>query len=224
MPTVARLQVEPVGIDHVRRAGDVAAHRHHMHRRRFAPARRRALHGAREAEEGRAVRQLRQLHADAARAWRRPGARPIAGRTRRSARRGSRRRRSACPHCRPGSTRRKKKGTPRAPSRCRVDRRCAGLLEADAEARGQRLHVVAQLARGGEVGRVGHQQRAGGVVQQADADQLPRPPAWRARRPPCAVSTASPRLQQHELEGHVEAAALARQRLRQVAGARASGS
>jgi hypothetical protein len=87
------------------------------------------------------------------------------------------------------------------------------LLEGNAEARRQRVHVVAQLTRGGEKGRVGHQERGGGVVEQADADE---------RRGFCAGGLVVahggvhrlPRFQQEQLEGQAEAAPLARQRFR----------
>jgi hypothetical protein len=88
------------------------------------------------------------------------------------------------------------------------------LLEGHAEARRQRFHVVAQGARGGDEGGVGHQQRGGGVVQQADADQRRRLGAGGLVAAHGGVHRLA-RFQQHQLEGEAEAPPLARQRLGQ---------
>src|ERR1700742_4605790 len=55
-------------------------------------------------------------------------------------------------------------------------------LEPDAEAATEPVHVVAELLRGLEEGRVGHQERAGKVVREPDARQRPRLVASERRR------------------------------------------
>jgi hypothetical protein len=95
----------------------------------------------------------------------------------------------------------------------------ACLLEGNAEARGHRLHVVAQFAHRGEKGVVGHQHRRGEVVQQADAQHHPGLGGRGLGRGHHRLHRVA-RLHQHELEGELEAAALARQAVGQVEAAR----
>ena len=102
-----------------------------------------------------------------------------------------------------GSTRRKKNGTPRAPGRCRLESRwqaCSKLTRRSGR-RGRPRRGAARAPRL-EERLVGHQQRAGDVVEQADADQHRRLPARRARLRSRIGSTALARFQQRQLEGH----------------------
>jgi hypothetical protein len=50
----------------------------------------------------------------------------------------------------------------------------AGLLEAHPEALAQAIDVVAHRVRGGAEAAIGHQQRAGGIIGEADAEQFAR--------------------------------------------------
>ena len=92
------------------------------------------------------------------------------------------------------------------------------MFEGYAKARGKQLHIVPQILRGGEEQRVGHQDRGGDVIQQADADEH----RGFGRRW-CGAGDDGfdgiARLEQRKLEGHLESAAFARQRFGEEKGA-----
>ena len=173
-----------------------------------------ADHGAGEAEECGAVRQLRHLHHAPA-----PGVASATCTTQRgheppkraNGKPAAENRLDTLPA---GSTRTKKNGTPRSPGRCNEDSRwqaCSKLTPKRAASASMSWRSSrAAAANGG----VGHQQRRGEVVEQPDAQQPGR--LRRARRHLGQQRLHRlARLQQGELEGEMEATALARQQLRQ---------
>ena len=186
------LQVEPVGIDHLAGMGDAAAHRHDMHRRAARPS---APPGASRCGRSTGTRRRRAARRPApARA---PGVRergvhhPARAGAADSGRTETRPRRSAWTRCRPDRRAGRRTARRARPAAAASTSRWHACSKRHAEPRRQRLHVVAQRAGRGEERRVGHQQRAGDVVQQADADQHRRLPATTARPRASTASTAS---------------------------------
>ena len=104
------------------------------------------------------------------------------------------------------STRSMKKGTPRAPVAAERGQPVRDLLDAGAEQGAEPVDVVAVLLRRLEEGRVGHHDRAGGIIGEAHVEQAPGRRVGR-RGGLDHLLEQRPELDQGELVGEAEGAA-----------------
>ncbi len=151
--------------------GDVAAHGDDADGRGFAPVGWAAGNGAGEAEEGVAVRELGDLDAGGAGGGE-GGVNNPARAGAAEAHEGEAGRGEALGDVAGGVHAQEEEGNAAGIGALQGGETVAGLLVGDAEAGGDGIHVVADFLGGGESGVVGHEDRAGDVVEQSDAQEF----------------------------------------------------
>jgi hypothetical protein len=200
-------EVDSVGVDEIGGVADVAAHGEDVDGGWFAPAGGGLLHGAGEAEEGGAVGELGDLDAGGAGGGE-GGVDDPAGAGSAEAGEGEAGGGEAFGDVSGGVHAEEEEGDAAGAGALEGAEAVAGLFEADAEAGGEGVHVVAEGFRGGEERCVGHEDAAGDVVEEGDADELfGFWRGWGCEGDHFVHGVAC--FEEGELEGQVEAAAFA---------------